>query len=107
MSSTAATAWGARPAAPRLDAAAGAEERDVEVVLAPAARRLFRRQPIRGRLEFQIREVDRAPAHVLVGPDLELLEERDGARDHAPAVVPAAAGRVSGREDVQWLQSHR
>ena len=85
-----------------LDRPPGADEGDVELVAAPrsagtdlaASDRL---QPGGRRLELELRQVDRAPADVLVGAELELLEQRDEARDHHLAVDPSAAGDRSPR----------
>ena len=91
----------------RLDRPPGAEQRDVELVAPPARRQRLRGQPVGGRLELELGQVDRAPADVLVGHELELLVERDEAGDHHLAVDPPAAGRRRLAEDVERLERHR
>ena len=98
ISRTLATVWIARPAP---------EQRDVELVAPPAAAAPVGGQPVGGRLELELGQVDRAPADVLVGQELELLVERDEAGDHHLAVDPAAAGRRRLGEHVERLERHR
>ena len=91
----------------RLDRPAGAEQRDVELVVPPAVAGAVGGQPVGRRLELELGQVDRAPADVLVGDELELLEQRDEARDHHLAVDPPAAGRRRLGEDLERLERHR
>ena len=98
MSSTLATVWIARPAPISAMSSSLRRQR-------PAS--ALGRQPVGGRLELELRQVDRAPADVLVGHELELLEQRDEAGDHHLAVDPPAARRRRLREDLERLERHR
>ena len=64
-------------------------------------------QPVGGRLELELGQVDRPPADVLVGQELQLLEQGHEARDHHLAVDPPAAGRGRLGEHVERLERHR
>ena len=90
-----------------LDRPPRADERDVELVPPPADRGALGREPVRGRLELDLREVDGSPAHVLVGDELELLVQRHEARDHHLAVDAGPAGGRRGREHVERLERDR
>ena len=68
------------------------------------SRDALRGQPVGGRLELELRQVDRAPADVLVRQELELLEQGHEARDHDLAVDPPAARGGSLREDLERLE---
>jgi hypothetical protein len=91
----------------RLDRPSRPEHRHVEIVVAPATASIVRGQPVRGRLEFELGEVDRAPADVLVRDELELLEQRDEARDHDLAVDAPPAGGARFGEDLERLERDR
>ncbi len=90
-----------------LDRPPRADQRDIQLVAAPARSRPFGRQPVRRGLELDLREVDRSPADVLVGDELELLVQRHEARDHHLAVDARPAGRLGRREHVERLEGHR
>ncbi len=89
-----------------LDRAAGADQRHVQLVPPPAPRRLLGGEPVGGGLELDLGQVDRSPANVLVGAELELLVQGDQAGDHDLAVDPGAAGGRGGREHVERLEGH-
>ncbi len=91
----------------RLQGATGPGQRDVEVGATPGGEPVAHRQPIGGRLELDLGQVDAAPAEVLVGPELQLLVDGCQARDHHFAVPSLAAGHAFGREDVERLERHR
>ncbi len=90
-----------------LDGPARAEQRDVEIVAPPAGTHVVGGQPVGRGLELELGEVDRTPADVLVGDELELLEEGHEARDHDLAMDPPAAGRRRGRELLERLERDR
>ena len=90
-----------------LDRPAGPEQRDVELVPPPAVARRLGGQPVGGRLELELGQVDGTPADVLVGHELQLLEQGHEARDHHLAVDPPAARRRRLGEHVERLERHR
>ena len=90
----------------RLDRPTGTKQGDIELVPSPAVLCLFGGQPVRGRLELDLGQVDRTPTDVLVGQELQLLVERDEAGHHHLAVDAPAARRGRLREDVERLERH-
>ena len=74
-----------------LDRPPRPEEGHVQLVTTPVIARPLSGQPVSRRLELKLRQVDRPPADVLVGQELELLEQGHEARDHHLAVDPPAA----------------
>ena len=91
----------------RLDRPSDAQQRDIQLVPLPAIADLLGRQPVGGRLELDLGEVDPAPAEVLVGDELELLVDRRQAGDHHLAVDPPAACDRRFGEDVERLERDR
>ena len=97
ISRTAATVWIARPAPSSATSRSSRRQPPGDALGG---------QPVRGRLELELGQVDGAPADVLVGDELELLEERHEARDHHLAVDPPPAGRRRLGEHVERLERH-
>ena len=83
-----------------------ADERAVERVPVVAVDQLRRRhEPGGGRVHLLLGDADRAPAHVLVGVELELLEHGHLPGDHHLAALPLAGrGLVGLLEDLEHLQ---
>ena len=86
-----------------LDRPPGADQRHVQLVAPPAGAGPLGGEPVGGRLELDLGQVHRAPAHVLVGDELELLVQRDEARRPSPRrgrarppVAGASANTSSG-----------
>ena len=82
-----------RPTAP--------EQRDIEIVPPPVIAGRLGGEPVGGRLELELREIDGAPADVLVRQELQ-LEEGHEAGDHdlpwirRPPMAGASANTSSG-----------
>ena len=90
----------------RLDGPARTDQREVKLAPPPAAD-IPDGEPVGGRLELDLGQVDSAPAEVLVRDELELLVDGCEAGHHHLAVDARAAGRRLVGENVERFQRHR